>query len=93
MATFKHRNGRTLTAAPGTKRYGILVGSTYWTEVVTAKAPVSAAPPEPKVEDQQATGHLENLSVKQLKSIAAELGLTGYSKLLKEDLIAAIRTG
>jgi hypothetical protein len=34
---------------------------------------------------------LEGLSVKQLKARAKELGLSGYSKLGKDDLIAAIR--
>lgn len=97
MATFRHRNGRTLTANPGSKRYGILSGSAYWSEVVTAKASAPAAPPVPEpvpvVEEPPATGHLESLPVKQLRSIAADLGLTGYSKLNKDDLIAAIRAG
>lgn len=96
MATFRHRNGRTLTAHPGSKRYGILAGSIYWTELVTTRASAPAVPepePEPVVEEPPATGHLESLPVKQLKSIAADLGLTGYSKLNKDDLIAAIRAG
>ena len=33
---------------------------------------------------------LEKLTVKELKSVAKELGLEGYSRLSKDELIAAI---
>ena len=36
---------------------------------------------------------LEDMSAKDLKAKAKELGLTGYSSLSKDDLIAAIEGG
>ena len=64
-------------------------------EYLTAKVVVSpeefeALQPE-AVEPEAAEGNdLEGLAVKDLKAKAKELGLSGYSKLSKDDLITAI---
>lgn len=49
--------------------------------------------PKVKAKVVEESDDLESLSMKELKAKAKELGLSGYSKLSKDDLIAAIEGG
>ena len=70
-------------------KYGITQGEDG--KLVYGEA-VSEAQPEVEAESTPAED-LESLSVVALREKAKEMGLTGYSSLNKEDLIAAIEAG
>jgi len=60
----------------------------YWLRGETG-APTEA----PRGDTGGSTGSYESRTVKELSALAAERGLTGYSKLNKTALIAALRKG
>lgn len=83
MTTFKHRNGQTVTAEPGTKRYAIFERSRNWQPVARHK--VTATKAGPAAETQ-----LSDLTVAELRALADERGIDVPSKVRKDDLIALL---